>query len=140
MSRSIMLCQFRSAYITTNIQIPNSISTFFISGLILGGGLIIFVCALSDEYGPRPMTSSRNVIKLSAFIANDSNFTKTSSYNYGWSFMLAVCGFLCSEISAFLCLTAFLNRFDSEVNISSVKISRFFVMLFILLNCSSLPE
>ena len=89
---------------------------FIFSGLILGGGLIVFVCALCDEFGARPMTSSRNVIKLSALIANDSNYTKTSYYNYGWSFMLAVLSFLCAEISAVLCLTAFLNRFDSEVN------------------------
>ena len=91
---------------------------FVLIGLILGGGLIIFVCALSDEFGSRPMTSSRNAIKLSAFMSNDSNYgNSTSNYNYGWSFMLAVLGFLCSEISAVLCITAFLNRFESEVRI-----------------------
>ena len=96
---------------------------FVLTGLILGGGLIIFVCALSDEFGSRPMTSSRNAIKLSAFISNDSNYgNSTSNYNYGWSFMLAVLGFLCSEISAVLCITAFLNRFESEVSMKNVCI------------------
>ena len=36
-------------------------------------------------------------------------------YSYGWSFVLATLGFLGSELSALLCLAAFLNRFDSEV-------------------------
>ena len=36
-------------------------------------------------------------------------------YSYGWSFILATLGFLGSELSALLCLAAFLNRFDSEV-------------------------
>ena len=107
--------------------------TFIFLGLILGGGLIVFVCALSDEFGARPMTSSRNVIKLSAFIPNnDSNYTNSSYYFYGWSFMLAVFGFLSSEISAVLCLTAFLNRFDSEVN------TVFFLLKSISLECRSL--
>ena len=108
--------------------------TFIFLGLILGGGLIVFVCALSDEFGARPMTSSRNVIKLSAFIPNnDSNYNTNSSYYfYGWSFMLAVFGFLSSEISAVLCLTAFLNRFDSEVN------TVFFLLKSISLECRSL--
>jgi hypothetical protein len=97
------------------------------SGLILGGGLIVFVCALCDEFGARPMTSSRNVIKLSAFIANDSNYTRIPYYNYGWSFMLAVLSFLCAEISAVLCLTAFLNRFDSEVNEYADLLSTMFI-------------
>merc|ERR1719510_2258050 len=35
-------------------------------------------------------------------------------YSYGWSFILATLGFLGSELSALLCLAAFLNRFDSE--------------------------
>ena len=96
---------------------------FVLTGLILGGGLIIFVCALSDEFGSRPMTSSRNAIKLSAFMSNDSNYgNSTSNYNYGWSFMLAVLGFLCSEISAVLCITAFLNRFESEVSMKKVNV------------------
>jgi hypothetical protein len=39
----------------------------------------------------------------------------TAQYSYGWSFFLAILGFLGAEFSAALCLTAFLNRFDSEV-------------------------
>jgi cytochrome c biogenesis protein ResB len=39
----------------------------------------------------------------------------TAQYSYGWSFFLAILGFLGAELSAALCLIAFLNRFDSEV-------------------------
>ncbi len=38
-------------------------------------------------------------------------------YSYGWSFILATLGFLGSELSALLCLAAFLNRFESEVRV-----------------------
>ncbi len=43
------------------------------------------------------------------------NVVVTAQYSYGWSFFLAVLGFLGAEFSAVLCLTAFLNRLDSEV-------------------------
>ena len=42
---------------------------------------------------------------------------RSDQYSYGWSFILATLGFLGSELSALLCLAAFLNRFDSEVRI-----------------------
>ena len=58
-------------------------------------------------------------------MSNDSNYgNSTSNYNYGWSFMLAVLGFLCSEISAVLCITAFLNRFESEVRKVNCNVRR----------------
>ena len=43
---------------------------------------------------------------------------RSDQYSYGWSFILATLGFLGSELSALLCLAAFLNRFDSEVCMS----------------------
>ena len=52
-------------------------------------------------------------------------------YSYGWSFVLATLGFLGSELSALLCLAAFLNRFDSEVKIlKAAKIISFWGILW----------
>ena len=47
-----------------------------------------------------------------------SDRKRSDQYSYGWSFILATLGFLGSELSALLCLAAFLNRFDSEVCMS----------------------
>ena len=97
----------------------------------MGCGLIVFACALSDEFGSRPMSSTRNVLQFStSFMDNESNIKTPPHYNYGWSFMLAVLGFLCSEVSAVLCLTAFLNRFDTEVHIHV-----YYVQLYVEISC-----
>jgi hypothetical protein len=48
----------------------------------------------------------------------------TAQYSYGWSFFLAILGFLGAEFSAALCLTAFLNRFDSEVRLKTLGVPR----------------
>jgi hypothetical protein len=95
-----------------------------ISGLILGCGLIVYVCVLSDEFGPRlsndnnggggGKTSSGEHVSYHT-LNNGQNVVVTAHYSYGWSFFLAILGFLGAEFSAVLCLTAFLNRFDTEV-------------------------
>ena len=96
---------------------------FFVcfSGLILGCGLIYYVCVLSDEFGPSRegrTESSADFIRLmqGQHSGPTPKIGDDPRYYYGWSFFLAVLGFLGAEFSAVLCLTAFLNRFDSEVS------------------------
>ena len=82
----------------------------YFPGLILGCGLIMFVCVLSDEFGGATSLSARWIHQSTMEVPN---------YSYGWSFLLAVVGFLTAEFSAVMCLTAFLNKFDSDVSIYS---------------------
>ena len=86
----------------------------FISGLILGIALVIFVCVLSDECSSTTSYSSSLGIlhpdrKLHLLV------TSPPRHNYQWSFVLAVLAFLASEVTAVFCLLAFLKRFSSEV-------------------------
>lgn len=114
--------------------------------MILGCSLILYVCVLSDEFGPRrekdnPSLMSSDNIRISPqsfqvkyfmngpirlkfgsniyYLAfqNGRGMVVTAQYSYGWSFFLAVMGFLGAEMSAVLCLSAFLNRFSSEVSL-----------------------
>ena len=105
----------RCTYIISemNRNIPSS-QFFLLVGLILGSALIIFVCVLSDECGSTGSPSS--LTRPDATSANDDSTAKRSGYSYGWSFLLAVAAFLAAEASATLCLSAFLNRFESEVS------------------------
>ena len=104
---------------------------FLFTGLLLGCCLLILVCTISEEFGPAnsrtKLSSSSSVLKsesrsylqrqnppISSGQTKDE-YTSGDQYSYGWSFILATLGFLGSELSALLCLAAFLNRFDSEV-------------------------
>ena len=98
--------------------------------MILGCGLIVYVCVLSDEFGPRQSDKGSTTASSSSgqsthvsyhTLNNGQNVVVTAQYSYGWSFFLAILGFLGAEFSAALCLTAFLNRFDSEVNFFKKK-------------------
>ena len=106
---------------------------FLFTGLLLGCCLLILVCTISEEFGPAnsrtKLSSSSSVLKsesrsylqrqnppISSGQTKDE-YTSGDQYSYGWSFILATLGFLGSELSALLCLAAFLNRFDSEVKI-----------------------
>jgi hypothetical protein len=57
---------------------------------------------------------SRGGSHFEAGLSDDGGGNSRDQYSYGWSFILATLGFLGSELSALLCLAAFLNRFDSE--------------------------
>ena len=92
----------------------------------MGCCLLILVCTISEEFGSsrNGLVSRESRSKLSS-TASSSPLKSESvgfyfeqqgdQYSYGWSFILATLGFLGSELSALLCLAAFLNRFDSEV-------------------------
>jgi len=98
---------------------------YAVGGLTLGCGLIMFVCVLSDEFGAAANHWEAGGGAASTGLVTSSSQQVTShpmhhqrwsspNYSYGWSFLLAVVGFLAAEFSAVLCLTAFLNRFESE--------------------------
>lgn len=106
-----------------------------ISGLLLGCCLLILVCTISEEFGSAgggggrshlggsrsklSSTASSSPLKSESGMISHGYFGSSGGsrdqYSYGWSFILATLGFLGSELSALLCLAAFLNRFDSEV-------------------------
>ena len=92
----------------------------FISGVVLGGSLIMFACFLVNECDATTATAAstaghvQTATKYGGAAKNPRSGVATS-YSYGWSFLLAVLAFLASEASAVLCFTAFLRRFDSEV-------------------------
>eukprot|EP00094_Tigriopus_californicus_P003132 TCALIF_03014-PA protein Name:"Protein of unknown function" AED:0.15 eAED:0.15 QI:0/0.5/0/0.66/1/1/3/0/444 len=67
--------------------------------------------SFAEEFSSQPQPQG-----MSNFHPNRAPQTPILSphYYYGWSFILAVLAFLGSEISAVLCFSAFLNRFDSE--------------------------
>ena len=104
----------------------------YFSGLLLGCCLLILVCTISEEFGPASaaassrseLSSTVSPLKLDSRMISGGgrgrggySYSEGSrdQYSYGWSFILATLGFLGSELSALLCLAAFLNRFDSEV-------------------------
>ena len=111
----------------------------YFSGLLLGCCLLILVCTISEEFGPASasraawsrseLSTASSPLKLDSSMISGGRSSLGSSrdryssskegsrdqYSYGWSFILATLGFLGSELSALLCLAAFLNRFDSEV-------------------------
>ena len=66
----------------------------------LGIGLIIFVSVLSDE-------------STDAFREYKPKFLQLS-YDYGWSFYLALSAFATSELSALLCILGYFQRLDSS--------------------------
>ena len=63
----------------------------------------------------RGMSGSAFVVKGGAKQIQLQQAWSLPIYSYGWSFLLAVAGFLAAEFSAALCLTAFLNKLESEV-------------------------
>lgn len=67
-------------------------SIFYISGLVLAVGIILFISAINDEVGHRPTKSF------------------SFSYKYGWSFYIAGLSFIASELAAVVCVTIFLRR------------------------------
>ena len=103
------------------------------TGLLLGCCLLILVCTISEEFGPANSRTKLSSASSSSVLKSESRsylqrqnspissgqtkeeYTSGDQYSYGWSFILATLGFLGSELSALLCLAAFLNRFDSEV-------------------------
>lgn len=83
----------------------------------------MFVCVLSDECGSQPLPPTLSmyhpdsVLRAGSFNGETRGHSPSGvNYSYGWSFLLAVAAFLGAEISAILCFSAFLNRFDSEVS------------------------
>ena len=107
-------------------------SFLYFAGLLLGCCLLILVCTISEEFGPAnsrtKLSSASTVLKsesrsylqrqnppISLGQSKEDQYGSGDQYSYGWSFILATLGFLGSELSALLCLAAFLNRFDSEV-------------------------
>ncbi len=92
-------------------------TTVDFTGLILFSGLVVFVCVLSDECGPNPIYDKA---KLTHPPKDEDGLTAhrhsfDSGYSYGWSFLMAAMAFLAAEASAAFCLTAFLNKFETEV-------------------------
>lgn len=73
-------------------MIGSNFHTFFsfVSGLSLGGGLIIFASVLSDAYMDRPRRP------LSAAGSSQPLF----DYRYGWSFFAAGAAFIMAEFAA----------------------------------------
>eukprot|EP00093_Oithona_nana_P013227 13227.XXX_613201_594038_1 [CDS] Oithona nana genome sequencing. len=105
---------------------------YALGGLLLGCCLLILVCTISEEFGPANSRTKLSSASSSSVLKSESRsylqrqnspissgqtkeeYTSGDQYSYGWSFILATLGFLGSELSALLCLAAFLNRFDSE--------------------------
>ena len=89
-----------------------------ISGVVLGGSLIMFACFLVNECDVRAVAAASSGVgsgRLRFKYGQPASQPVATSYSYGWSFVLAVLAFLASEASAVLCFTAFIRRFDSEV-------------------------
>ena len=84
----------------------------FVTGLTLGCGLVLFVVVLSEEFGSYRGGNNRALALPGSTVSAGPVHPE---YAYGWSFVLAVAGFLAAEFSAVMCLNAFLNKFDSEV-------------------------
>lgn len=100
-----MLCHF--------VQSDHKSNFAFFTGLILGGSLIMFVVFLINECEYKPPVRS-SIASFYPDYEKPRRFIDTE-YTYGWSFLLAVAAFLSAEVSAVLCLSAFIQRFDSEV-------------------------
>ena len=101
-----------------------------ISGVVLGGSLIMFACFLGNECDVRAPAASPGGaagpgIPRSTYGGDYDDAASrqpvATSYSYGWSFVLAVLAFLASEASAVLCFTAFIRRFDSEVRTKGMR-------------------
>ena len=98
-----------------------------ISGVVLGGSLIMFACFLGNECDVRatsPGGAAGPGILRSTYGGDDDAASRqpvATSYSYDWSFVLAVLAFLASEASAVLCFTAFIRRFDSEVRTKGMR-------------------
>ncbi len=94
---------------------------FLLPGLILGGSLILFVCFLINECDYPPVQPTLSIFHPSYYERQQERGgvgvgDGGINYSYGWSFVLAVVAFLSAEVAAVLCLTAFIQRFDSEVS------------------------
>ncbi len=92
------------------IRLPSSPT-----GLILGSALIVFACVLSDECGEHPLAQPPT---LSPYHPDFGQHQQQHGhrYAYGWSYLMAIAAFLGAEVSAALCLSAFLGRFESEAS------------------------
>jgi hypothetical protein len=78
----------------------------FVTGLTLGGGLVVFVCVLGDAYWDRPRRDIYSGGKLQ-FSATDY------SYRYGWSFIAASTAVVTAELAALLGIAAYLRRYPT---------------------------
>ena len=131
-NKATTFCAYHNKPVLLGVQFDSKF-LFLFTGLLLGCCLLILVCTISEEFGPAnsrtKLSSSSSVLKsesrsylqrqnppISSGQTKDE-YTSGDQYSYGWSFILATLGFLGSELSALLCLAAFLNRFDSEVKI-----------------------
>lgn len=91
-----------------------------VSGLTLGGGLLIFASVLSDAYFERPRRSQ---------VINDVFEKGTSSnlfdYKYGWSFFAAGAAFFMSELAAVLSISAYIRRFPTVEEMVGISFKLF---------------
>ncbi|XP_067005114.2 uncharacterized protein [Anabrus simplex] len=91
---------------------------FYVTGLSLGGGLVIFASVLSDAYMERPRrATSFNTAAL--YPGNNNNLF---DYRYGWSFFAAGVAFIMAELAALLSITAYLRRFPTVEDMVRVMV------------------
>ncbi|XP_076312219.1 voltage-dependent calcium channel gamma-7 subunit-like [Tachypleus tridentatus] len=76
---------------------------YIISGLSLGGGMVLYMSLISEEYGNKGGKYP------------DDESAALVTYVFGWSFYLAACSFVAAEGAAVLCISVYIRRFPNLI-------------------------